>query len=70
VPLVEERELYLVGYGPVEAPSATWSRPGPNLRLSQADIAALTSAHGAADLWVMQIGTFDQSPALLLTSLS
>jgi len=70
VPLVEERELYLVGYGPVEAPSANWSRPEPNLRLSQADIAALTSAHGAADLWVMQIGTFDQSPALLLTSLS
>ena len=70
VPLVEERELYLVGYGPVDTPHATWSRPEPSLRLSQAEVAGLISAHGEANLWVMQIGTFDQSPALLLASLS
>lgn len=70
VPLVEERELYLVGYGPVAAPHATWSRPEPWLRLAGADIAGLISAHGAAQLWVMQVGTFDQSPALLLASFS
>lgn len=70
VPLVEERELYLVGCGPIAAPHATWTRPEPSLRLNAAEIAELRGAHGAADLWVMQIGTFDQSPALLLASLS
>lgn len=70
VPLVEERELYLVGYGPVDTPHATWSRPEPWLRLSRAESEDLRNIHGAADLWVMQVGTFDQSPPLLLASLS
>lgn len=68
VPLVEERELYLVGYGPVAAPFATWSRPEPWLSLSNTEIASLKDTHGAANLWVRQIGTFDQSSALELAS--
>ncbi len=70
VPLVEERELYLVGYGPVDAPYSVWSRTEPWLRLSAQDIESRRGAHGTANLWVMQVGTFDQSPALLLASLS
>jgi hypothetical protein len=69
VPLVEERELYIVGYGPKEAPHASWSRSEPWLRLSLPEIAGLNHTHGAAELWVRQIGTYNQSPALLLASL-
>jgi hypothetical protein len=70
VPLIEEREAYLVGYGPVQAPYAAWQRDAPWLRLTLADRTALIDAHGADDLWVRQVGTFSQSPPLLLVSLS
>ncbi len=69
-PLVEERELYLIGYGPVEAPAVTWSRSEPSLRLTVAVLSDLPIAHGAGSLWVKQVGTFDQSPPLLLAALS
>lgn len=68
VPLVEERELYVIGYGPVEAPYAVWLRPEPWLHLAPAEISSLRDTHGAANLWVRQTGTFAQSPALLLAS--
>jgi hypothetical protein len=70
VPLVEERETYLVGYGPADTPFATWTRDVPELHLTQAELADLRGAHGPAMFWVRQIGTFDQSPPLLLASLS
>jgi hypothetical protein len=70
VPLVEERELYRVGYGPASAPFASWSTAQSQFQLSQAEIASLVAAHGPSDLWVRQIGTFDVSPALLLIALS
>lgn len=70
VPLVEERELYLVGYGPVESPRATWQRDKPWLQLTVAELNALVTAHGAGSLWVRQIGTYDSSSPLLLTVLS
>jgi len=70
VPLVEEREAYLVGYGPVLSPHVAWQRDVPSLRLTLADRTALTDAHGPDNLWVRQVGTFDQSPPLLLVSLS
>jgi len=70
VPLVEERELYRVGYGPVDVPHTTWSPTEPWLRLSMAELVDLQTAFGADNLWVRQIGTFDQSPALLLAALS
>jgi hypothetical protein len=66
VPLVEERELYLIGYGPVDAPHMTWSRSEPWLRLSAGTLADLTVTYGSATLWVKQVGTFDQSLPLRL----
>ena len=69
VPLVEEREAYLVGYGPTLAPFVAWERDGPWLRLTPAELSALLAAHGPADLWVRQVGTFEHSPPLLLSSL-
>jgi hypothetical protein len=69
VPLVEERELYLVGYGPTAAPFAAWSPEVPHLHLTQADRTDLRAAYGPASFWVRQVGTFDQSPALLLALL-
>ncbi|NBB24086.1 hypothetical protein GVM20_02985 [Porphyrobacter sp. SLTP] len=70
VPLVEEREAYLVGYGPVDAPHAAWQRDAAWLRLTLAERTALIAAHGPAPLWVRQVGTFDRSLPLLLASLS
>ena len=70
VPLVEESESYLVGYGSVDEPFTTW-RPGtPELRVSAAERAALVSSYGPASLWVAQIGTFDRSQPLRLGSIS
>jgi hypothetical protein len=69
-PLVEERELYLTGYGPTDAPYLAWLRSEPWLRLTEAELASLSATHGPGNLWARQVGTFDQSPALLLASLS
>jgi hypothetical protein len=70
VPLVEEREAYLVGYGPADAPHVSWQRDTAWLRLTLAERTALIAAHGPAPLWVRQVGTFDLSLPLLLASLS
>jgi hypothetical protein len=70
VPLVEEREAYLVGFGPVETPFAAWERNLPLLDLTAAERAQLIALHGPGFLWVRQVGTFDQSPPLLLAHLS
>lgn len=70
VPLVEERELYLVGYGPTETPYVAWSRSETWIRLTANEVAALKAAHGSQPLWVRQIGTFDQSKALQLATIS
>jgi hypothetical protein len=70
VPLVEEREAYVVGYGPVDAPHVVWQRDVPSLRLSAAELAALPATHAPAALWVKQVGTHDHSAPLLLASLS
>jgi len=70
VPLVEEREAYLVGYGPADAPHVSWQRDAAWLRLTLAERTALIAAHGPATLWVRQVGTFDRSLPLLLASLS
>jgi hypothetical protein len=66
VPLVEEREAYLVGYGPTAAPFTAWSVTEARLRLSQDERVALLATYGPAAIWVKQVGTFDQSQALLL----
>jgi hypothetical protein len=69
VPLVEEKEAYLVGYGPVDAPYAAWTLSESRLNLAPAERAALVAAYGPAAIWVKQIGTFDHSHPLLLAEL-
>jgi len=70
VPLVEEREAYLVGFGPVDAPHVSWFPEESSLRLTVAERSALSTTHGSGPLWVRQIGTFDRSPPLTLASIS
>lgn len=70
VPLIEEREAYLVGYGPVDAPFASWLPEAATLRLTLAERSALMASYGPDILWVRQTGTFDQSQPLLLALLS
>jgi hypothetical protein len=69
-PLIEEREAYLVGYGPVKTPHAVWEVTDPALHLTAAERASLVATYGAAALWVQQVGTFDRSQPLLLGNLS
>lgn len=69
VPLVEEQERYIVGYGPVTAPLAAWSVAENHLRLSSADRTVLVNTHGPAAFWVRQLGTFDQSDPLYIAQL-
>ncbi|MEQ8410610.1 MAG: phage tail protein [Erythrobacter sp.] len=66
VPMVEEREEYLVGYGPEAAPFSSWLTQSAHIDFSPASRAALLDAHGSADLWVRQSGTYSKSPALRL----
>jgi hypothetical protein len=70
VPLVEEREAYLVGYGSQAMPHAVWPVDEPRLSLTETDRTDLLAAWGAGDLWVRQVGTFGQSPPLLIATLS
>jgi hypothetical protein len=70
VPLIEEREAYLVGFGPADAPHATWERGTSSFLLTSADRTGLVAAHGPGPLWVRQIGTFDRSLPLLLANLA
>lgn len=70
VPLIEEREAYLVGFGPAEAPHAVWQADAPALQLTSAERANLIAAHGSGPLWVRQVGTFDRSLPLLLADLA
>jgi hypothetical protein len=69
VPLVEESELYRVGFGPVDAPIAEWSSTKPQFTLDVATRSTLTGAAPARSLWVRQIGRFAQSDPLLLATL-
>jgi hypothetical protein len=70
VPLVEEREAYLVGFGPEKAPHATWVVPTGSIELPLPVRTDLLSAHGPGAIWVMQVGTYSHSPPLLLGHLS
>ncbi|MEM8724611.1 MAG: phage tail protein [Pseudomonadota bacterium] len=67
VPLVEEQESYLVGFGPTSAPFQTWIVTKPEIVFSQSQRADLTAQFGAGPVWVKQIGTFDHSAALFIT---
>ena len=67
VPLVEETESYIVGYGPTENPLTAFAVNSPRMTLSQSERDGLVAQHGAADLWVYQIGTYSRSGALFLS---
>ncbi|MEL6487251.1 MAG: phage tail protein, partial [Pseudomonadota bacterium] len=69
-PLIEESEEYLVGYGPTTAPHAAFSTGAPSLTLTLTEQTSLLAAHGPADLWVRQVGTYASSDPLWLTQLS
>ncbi|MEL6529419.1 MAG: phage tail protein [Pseudomonadota bacterium] len=69
VPLVEETERYVIGFGAVSAPLQTWEVNTAEIVLSEIERSSLVTQHGSAPLWVRQIGTFDQSPALYLATL-
>ncbi|MEE4213307.1 MAG: phage tail protein [Parvularcula sp.] len=70
VPLVEERELYAVGYGPSDAPHALWLVEQAEISLSIEEHSGLLTAYGPGTLWVKQVGSFGESPALTLTTFS
>ena len=70
VPLVEQEESYMVGYGPIEDPFAVFAVSEPLLILTQAEQQTLILDYGPANLWVRQVGTYSRSNALYLTSLS
>lgn len=70
VPLVEEVEAYLVGYGPTAAPHAVWPRSEAEITFTQAERSALVAQSGPGPLWVRQTGTYSPSPALLIAQLS
>ena len=66
LPLVEERERYSVGLGPVDAPARRWEVAKPEFVLPEAERADLAAAHPGAALWVCQIGAHARSRPLLL----
>lgn len=70
VPLVEEQELYKVGFGPCETPFAVWSLEQPQLTLSLSERSDLLANHESGQIWVKQVGSYGESPALLLATLS
>jgi len=65
-PLVEERESYLVGFGPTLRPNASWIRDTCMFDLTDGERQILTDQFGVGELWVRQIGTYANSPALTL----
>jgi hypothetical protein len=68
VPLVEEREAYRIGLGPLEAPHALWEVAEPRFSLSQTQWADLRARHPDALLWVRQIGSHGLSHPVRLPS--
>lgn len=68
-PLIEQRESYDIGLGPVDAPLRLWATDTPALTLDAATLAALAADHPGAPLWVRQRGSLALSPPLLLTRL-
>jgi len=70
VPLVEEQELYRIGYGSTALPFAMWSVNETQFVLSQPDRAALLADHGPGQVWVKQVGSYAESDALMLATIS
>ncbi len=69
VPLVEQNEAYLIGYGDEADPHAHWQTAEPQFELDIAAQGELVAMFGEGPLWVKQIGTYSNSAATFLTSL-
>lgn len=69
IPLIEQEELYSVGFGPANNPHRTWNTTSPSLLLEPTEISTLLADHGPGAIWVRQVGTFAASPALHLAQL-
>ena len=69
-PLVEQIELYEVGYGDPQFPQVVWEVVQPEFTLSQTDLAQVLGSYGPGHLWVRQIGTHARSLPTLLTTLN
>ena len=70
VPLVEQHERYEVGVGDIQSPVASWIVEAPRHRLDAATVRQLGADWPTAPVWVRQIGSFDRSLPLLLTTLA
>lgn len=69
-PLIEQTELYEVGYGNPRLPLVVWQVTQPEFALSPTDLAQLSDSNGPGQLWVRQIGTHARSLPTLLTTLN
>jgi len=67
IPLVEEAETYMVGYGPIGSPLTAFTANSPRITFSQNERDGLVAQYGPANLWVYQIGTYSRSGALFLS---
>lgn len=69
VPLVEESETYLVGFGDCDTPAQLWTVGEPNFTLTQNDRTELIDRFGIGSLWVKQSGTYGLSSPLFLATI-
>ena len=58
VPLVEESESYVVGFGALTAPVAGWTVAAPGLTIAAADVATLRAQPAGTQFWIRQAGTY------------
>ncbi|MBW8785984.1 MAG: hypothetical protein JF593_15365, partial [Novosphingobium sp.] len=65
IPLQEETEAYLAGYGPPDAPLAQWETDAPTLTLDATTVAALSSALPGGAFHVRQRGRYAVSEPLI-----
>lgn len=70
VALIENQERYLIGYGSSAVPYRSWESTEPRFELSDALKIELLNDFGASALWVRQVGTYAQSPRLILANLT
>ena len=70
VALVEEKEGYLVGLGPTDAPLASWEVTEPRLSIEAATRSDLIAEFGAQPFWVAQEGTYGFSKPTFIVQLT
>lgn len=69
VPLVEASEAYRVGIGPTNSPHVHWDIAAPHLSVTASEWTDLARSYANQAIWVRQIGSLAQSPAVTLTIL-